>query len=96
MHTFVVVDCGPPEVPSHGQVSAETTVFNSQAHYSCDNCSDIMGVSTRICTPMGMWVPQAPTCQGIYVLHPLFVGMIECLSYLGHYVYCFLLCCMFF
>ncbi len=61
-----VKDCGPLDVPSHGQVNlgTGTTTFNSLAYYSCDSCSIIDGVSTRVCGSDGQWSPPAPTCEG--------------------------------
>ena len=66
MFLATVIDCGRLSNPVHGRVNTPTgTVFNSLAMYSCNVGYMIAGVSIRVCSTDGMWLPDAPTCQGI-------------------------------
>ena len=66
MFLATVIDCEPLSNPVHGRVNTPTgTMFNSLAMYSCNVGYMIAGVSIRVCSTDRVWLPDAPTCQGI-------------------------------
>lgn len=64
-NNYAVVDCGYPVVPRNGLVQVTNTTFGSLASYSCDECSQLKGISPKqICGRDGLWLLPLPTCQG--------------------------------
>ena len=65
LHT---VDCGPLSSPLNGNVAtpSDTTVGNV-ALYSCDEGLVLTGSTARVCGNDGLWTPEAPTCEGLYL-----------------------------
>ncbi len=57
-----VVDCGPLDDPTNGQVSTFDTTFLSTAAYFCDSGFELIGGNTRTCQADGAWSGTAPTC----------------------------------
>lgn len=62
---FLVVDCDVLSDPENGQVMFSSTVYQSQAVYSCDNGYELSqtGSVQRICRANGLWSSFAPQCN---------------------------------
>ena len=59
--THTVIDCEAPPSPDNGHVGYSSTVFGSQASYSCNSGYELVGVQIRICQEDG-WSVSTPTC----------------------------------
>ena len=60
---LIAVNCGLLPDPANGQVSANGTVFQQTAIYSCNTSYNLVGDSTRTCQATGTWSGSEPTCQ---------------------------------
>ena len=60
---FVPSDCDSLTAPTNGQVSGETTTFNSTLTFTCDAGYDLTGDATVTCNATGSWDYAAPTCD---------------------------------
>jgi len=67
----------------NGVVTVETTVFNSQANYTCNPGFFLVGDSNRTCQADATWTGEQPDCEkliintGIVIIILLWV--IDCL-----------------
>ena len=63
-----VVDCGELSDPENGQVMYPSTVYLSQAVYSCDTGYELSGTGStlRICRANGQWTSFPPECNRKY------------------------------
>ena len=56
-------DCGKPSTPTDGSVAFNSTSYQSEAIYSCDNGYTLVGEATRKCLINGTWSNTDPVCQ---------------------------------
>ena len=61
--SFLAVDCGALKPPSDGQVFFQSTLFLSEATYSCNSGFELVGEATRTCQANGQWSGEEPQCQ---------------------------------
>ena len=57
------LDCGVPLSSAHGNVSAPSTTYGSEASYSCNTGYNMNGAATRTCEAGGNWNGSVPTCD---------------------------------
>ena len=57
-----VVTCGKLPPPANGEVTWESTDFNSIARYTCNEGFDLRGASERVCLANGFWSERPPLC----------------------------------
>lgn len=67
-HTLIlypVVDCGELSNPDNGLVTYTSTVYQSQAVYSCNSGYELSttGSTLRICRATGQWTSFPPQCN---------------------------------
>ena len=60
---FKDVDCGMPEDITNGTVTTSSTVYNSNATYTCDPGYVLVGLAVRVCEADGSWSNAAPACE---------------------------------
>lgn len=62
---LLVVDCDELSDPENGQVTFSSTVYQSQAVYSCNDGYELSqtGSMQRICRASGVWSSFAPQCN---------------------------------
>ena len=60
---FKDVDCGMPEDISNGTVTADSTVYDSSAMYTCNSGYVLVGLALRVCEADGSWSNAAPACE---------------------------------
>ena len=53
--------------PSNGSINVPCNTTGCVATYSCNNQSVLIGMSTRVCQPNGLWSGSSPVCQGTAV-----------------------------
>ena len=58
-----VVDCGQPQAPSNGGVSADKTSLGATATYYCKEGFRLFGETQRLCKLNGRWSGFVPSCQ---------------------------------
>lgn len=58
-------DCGAPPKPTNGNATYTTTVYMSQAMYSCSSGYMLSGATTRSCQSDGTWSATTPTCPPV-------------------------------
>eukprot|EP00731_Ephydatia_muelleri_P030223 Em0021g746a len=51
--------------PSNGSINVPCNTTGCVATYSCNNQSALIGMSTRVCQPNGLWSGSSPVCQAI-------------------------------
>lgn len=60
----IIVDCGRPLDPTHGQVHAlQGTTFGNEVTYSCSRGYELLGTEIRYCGYNGSWTGSDPTCE---------------------------------
>ena len=57
------VDCGDLKQPLNGQVFFQSTLFLSEATYSCNSGFELVGEGTRTCQANGQWSGEEPQCH---------------------------------
>lgn len=59
------MDCGDLSDPENGQVTLSSTIYQSQAVYSCNDGYELSqtGSVQRICRASGVWSSFAPQCN---------------------------------
>ena len=62
-HFTVVIDCGLPESLEGGSVHVTSTIFDSEAIYTCNSDRFLVGDRVRLCGITGTWSGRVPTCQ---------------------------------
>lgn len=60
---FKDVDCGMPEDISNGMVTVDSTVYDSNATYTCNSGYVLVGLAVRVCEADGSWSNAAPACE---------------------------------
>ena len=65
IYFHLVVDCDVLSDPENGQVTFLSTVYQSQAVYSCNSGFELSqtGSVQRICRANGLWSSFAPQCN---------------------------------
>ncbi|XP_052280448.1 sushi, von Willebrand factor type A, EGF and pentraxin domain-containing protein 1-like [Dreissena polymorpha] len=58
-----IKDCGPPHIPSNGNVSGNLTTYGSLSHYSCNTGYDLVRGNMSTCTQYGNWSAPDIFCQ---------------------------------
>ena len=76
----VVVDCLNLTSPSNGEVSLNTTTFESVATYTCEEGYLLGGFPVRECQANGSWSEEEPFCVRKLL-------KMECFNGLAGYVY---------
>ena len=62
--TLAVVDCGPLESITNGNVQViGGTTFNSIAMYNCSSGYHVVGMASRVCQSSGQWSGSTPRCD---------------------------------
>ena len=56
-------DCGSLADPGNGSVNFTSTIYDSQARYSCKTGYSLAGSETRVCLANETWSDTAPICQ---------------------------------
>ena len=64
---FAVVSCTSLSDPVDGVVTVETTVFNSQANYTCNPGFFLVGDSNRTCQADATWTGEQPDCEKLII-----------------------------
>ena len=62
---ILAVDCGVLPKVQHGTTVTNDTVFQSVAHYFCDNGYNLVGVQSRSCESNATWSGNEPVCKGM-------------------------------
>ena len=57
--------CGQLDAPQNGRVDLDGSTPGSTATYSCFSGFSLIGQTSRICQPNGVWSGSAPFCQGV-------------------------------
>ena len=60
---YIVVDCGDLDPPPYGNVSLNSTFYQSLATYYCITGYNLTGNSTRYCQANGQWSGEDPVCE---------------------------------
>ena len=62
-----VVDCGDLSPPPYGNVTLNSTLYQSLAVYYCSYGYDLIGNSSRYCQANGQWSGEEPICESKYL-----------------------------
>jgi hypothetical protein len=64
-NSTTMVDCGQPEAPQSGAVSAPSTKLGATASYVCSPGFGLAGTATRTCRADGTWSGTVPNCVAV-------------------------------
>ena len=82
--TLTVVDCGPLESITNGNVMVNGgTTFNRIAIYVCNSGYHLVRMAIRICQSSGQWNGSAPRCERncefllVTFIHKLYIRQLQ-------------------
>ena len=65
-YPIIVITCDfSLTTPSNGSINIPCNTVGCMATYSCNNLSVLVGNSTRVCQPNGLWSGNSPVCQSV-------------------------------